>query len=78
MLAGHEELILAMKPFFFEGFEWFGSIEIKKAASIRELCWGKGEWRFEKPSGNPSLWSKFCETPADEGGSIGYRRNERR
>ncbi|MBP2644656.1 MAG: hypothetical protein H6Q75_96, partial [Firmicutes bacterium] len=36
---GHDALLRAFKPLFFQGFEWEGSLTVEQVNSISELCW---------------------------------------
>ena len=41
--AGYDSLILDLKTYFFQGFEWFGKIETQKANSLDDITLNKDE-----------------------------------
>ena len=38
LVAGHDEIIKALKQQFFEGFEWAGSLPVARACDLSEVC----------------------------------------
>lgn len=48
LVAGHDDLIIALKPYFFEGFEWFKEIKSIKVNDINFLCLRAEELKFEQ------------------------------
>ena len=48
LVAGHTSLIEALKPCFFQGFEWQGAIATKRTTNLHDVCHAPDAWEIPK------------------------------